>query len=258
RTSMPAAEASASTLETAPPCPTATGTLAGGGPGSWGPAGGAVAPTETTAAETARTVSFRATGRRMRTSGEGPLAQPTTSPCSRQERLAGRCGDAAPVPRAAGGGPRPSRALVRHPPAGVGRTRVCRGPLACAPMTDDIRNVVLGVVIAAVVGAALGWMARTYLCRRRLRRAQACFGLPENAESLLVVNRDPATAEPAVHRFDVFSLLELSALIKECGANVQVVTQDTAHQGFGERTEFCVGGPGTNRRMVAHMAAMLP
>src|SRR5690606_9300832 len=122
RTSMPAAEASASTLETAPPCPTATGTLAGGGPGSWGPAGGAVAPTETTAAETARTVSFRATGRRMRTSGEGPLAQPTTSPCSRQERLAGRCGDAAPVPRAAGGGPRPSRALVRHRPAGVGRT----------------------------------------------------------------------------------------------------------------------------------------
>lgn len=125
-------------------------------------------------------------------------------------------------------------------------------------MTDDIRNVVLGVVIAAVVGAALGWMARTYLYRRRIRRRQAFFGLPENAESLLVVNRDPATAEPAVHRFDVFSLLELSALIKECGANVQVVTQDTAHQGFGERTEFCVGGPGTNRRMVAHMAAMLP
>jgi hypothetical protein len=120
-----------------------------------------------------------------------------------------------------------------------------------------VRNIVLGVV-AAALSSALGWIARTYLWRRKLRRKQTFFGLPENSESLLVVNRDPAAAEPAVHRFDVFALLELSALIKDCGAHVQVVTQDAAHQGFGERTEFCVGGPGSNRRMVAHMAAMLP
>jgi hypothetical protein len=122
-------------------------------------------------------------------------------------------------------------------------------------MNDDVRNIVLGV-IAAGISAALGWIARTYLWRRRLRRRQAFLGLPENSESLLVVNRDPATAEPAVHRFDVFALLELSALIKDCGANVQVVTQDTVRQGLGERTEFCVGGPASNR--LAHMTAMLP
>ncbi|WDV55551.1 hypothetical protein PV963_36980 [Streptomyces coeruleorubidus] len=124
-------------------------------------------------------------------------------------------------------------------------------------MNDDVRNIVLGVV-AAGISAALGWIARTYLWKRKLRRKQAFLGLPENSESLLVVNRDPAATEPAVHRFDVFALLELSALIKDCGAHVHVVTQDTAHQGFGERTEFCVGGPGSNRRMMAHMAAMLP
>ncbi|MFJ4622018.1 hypothetical protein [Streptomyces sp. NPDC088812] len=124
-------------------------------------------------------------------------------------------------------------------------------------MNDDVRNIVLGVV-AAGISAALGWVARTYLWKRKLRRKQTFFGLPDNSESLLVVNRDPATAEPAVHRFDVFALLELSALVKDCGAHVQVVTQDTVHQGFGERTEFCVGGPGSNRRMTAHMAAMLP
>ncbi|MEV0223843.1 hypothetical protein [Streptomyces sp. NPDC050704] len=124
-------------------------------------------------------------------------------------------------------------------------------------MNDDVRNIVLGV-LAAGISAALGWLARTYLWRRKLRRKQAFFGLPDNSESLLVVNRDPSTAEPAVHRFDVFALLELSALIKDCGAHVQVVTQDMAQPGFGERTEFCVGGPGSNRRMVAHMAAMLP
>ncbi|MFD6192560.1 hypothetical protein [Streptomyces sp. NPDC060275] len=124
-------------------------------------------------------------------------------------------------------------------------------------MTDDVRSIVLGVV-AAGISATLGWLARTYLWKRKLRRKQAFFGLPDSSESLLVVNRDPAASEPAVHRFDVFALLELSALIKDCGAHAQVVTQDMVGQGFGERTEFCVGGPGSNRRMVAHMAAMLP
>ncbi|MGW7239411.1 hypothetical protein [Streptomyces sp. NPDC054804] len=124
-------------------------------------------------------------------------------------------------------------------------------------MNDDLRNIILGVV-AAGISAALGWLARTSLWRRGLRRKQAFFGLPENSESLLVVNRDPATSEPAVHRFDVFALLELAALIKDCGANLQMVTQENVQQGFGERTEFCVGGPGSNRRMLAHMSAMLP
>ncbi|GHI93739.1 hypothetical protein [Streptomyces olivaceus] len=124
-------------------------------------------------------------------------------------------------------------------------------------MTDDVLDIVLGVV-AAGLSATLGWLARTYLWKRRLRRRQAFFGLPDSSESLLVVNRDPAASEPAVHRFDVFALLELAALVKNCGAHIQVVTQDMVGQGFGERTEFCVGGPGSNRRMAAHMAAMLP
>ena len=124
-------------------------------------------------------------------------------------------------------------------------------------MNDDVRNIILGLV-AAGISAGLGWLARTYLWRRKLHRKQAFFGLPENAESLLVVSRDPATSEPAVHRFDVFALLELAALIKDCGANLQMVTQDKVQQGFGERTEFCVGGPAANRRMLDHMTAMLP
>ncbi|WP_369250165.1 hypothetical protein [Streptomyces sp. R41] len=124
-------------------------------------------------------------------------------------------------------------------------------------MNDDVRNIVLGV-LAAGISAALGWLARTYMWRRKLRRKQAFFGLPDNSESLLVVNRDAGSADLAVHRYDVFALLELSALIKDCGAHAEVITQDAARQGFGERTEFCVGGPGSNRRMAAHMDAMLP
>lgn len=124
-------------------------------------------------------------------------------------------------------------------------------------MNDDVRNIVLGVA-AAGISAALGWLARTYLWRRKLRRKQAFFGLPDNSESLLVVNREAGGAELSVMRHDVFALLELAALIKDCNAHAQVVAHDAAQQSFGERTEFCVGGPASNRRMAAHLASLLP
>ncbi|WP_055493723.1 hypothetical protein [Streptomyces sp. TP-A0356] len=124
-------------------------------------------------------------------------------------------------------------------------------------MNDDVRNIALGV-IAAGISAALGWLARTYLWKRKLRRRQAFFGLPDNSESLLVVNREAGGPELTVMRHDVFALLELAALIKDCGANAQVVAHDAAQQGFGERTEFCVGGPSSNRRMAAHLHSLLP
>ncbi|KUL43515.1 hypothetical protein ADL12_07975 [Streptomyces regalis] len=120
-----------------------------------------------------------------------------------------------------------------------------------------MRNIVLGVV-AAAISAALGWIARTYLWKRKLRRKQAFFGLPDNAESLLVVNRGAGGPELTVMRYDVFALLELAALIKDCNAHAQIVPHDAARQGFGERTEFCVGGPASNRRMTAHLASLLP
>ncbi|MEV5439872.1 hypothetical protein AB0K80_28280 [Streptomyces sp. NPDC052682] len=124
-------------------------------------------------------------------------------------------------------------------------------------MNDDVRNIVLGV-LATGISAALGWVARTYLWRRRLRRQQAFFGLPDHSEALLVVNRQAGAGENSVTRHDVFALLELSALIKDCHANAQIVGHDTARQGFGERTEFCVGGPYSNVRMAAHLESLLP
>ncbi|MEU4169950.1 hypothetical protein AB0F46_24095 [Streptomyces sp. NPDC026665] len=124
-------------------------------------------------------------------------------------------------------------------------------------MNDDVRNIVLGV-LATGLSAALGWVARTYLWKRKLRRKQAFFGLPDNSESLLVVNREAGGPELTVMRHDVFALLELSALIKDCGAHAQVIAHDATQQGFGERTEFCVGGPASNRRMAAHLQSLLP
>jgi hypothetical protein len=124
-------------------------------------------------------------------------------------------------------------------------------------MTDNLLPIVLSVLVAGLA-AGLGWFARTYLWRRGLDRKQRFFGLPENSECLLVVNRDAATAEWSVARNDVFALLELSAIVKDCGANADVISHDMTQQGFGERTEFCIGGPISNRRMAAHLQSLLP
>ncbi|MCB5169508.1 hypothetical protein LG634_32470 [Streptomyces bambusae] len=124
-------------------------------------------------------------------------------------------------------------------------------------MNEDLRNILLGVAATGVSGS-VGWFARTYLWLRKLRRKQAFFGLPTGSDCLFVVNRQMGGTDSSVHRRDALALLEISALIKDCGANVQIVEHDTARQGFGERAEFCVGGPISNVRTAAHLESMLP
>ena len=52
-------------------------------------------------------------------------------------------------------------------------------------MNDDVRTLVL-VVIAAVIAASLGWIARSYLWNRKLRRKQVFFGLPGDCNGICV------------------------------------------------------------------------
>jgi hypothetical protein len=72
------------------------------------------------------------------------------------------------------------------------------------------------------------------------------------------VPRDPGARDWSLARHDAFALLELAAFIKECGAHAEVLAHDTAWQGFGARTEFCIGGPVANLRLAAHLRSMLP
>lgn len=124
-------------------------------------------------------------------------------------------------------------------------------------MSDDVRTFVLALA-ACALGAVLGWFVRSYLWRRRLQRKQRFFGLPKESECLLVVPRDAGARGWSLARHDAFALLELAAVIKECGAHAEVLAHDTAWQGFGARTEFCIGGPAANLRLAAHLRSMLP
>jgi hypothetical protein len=124
-------------------------------------------------------------------------------------------------------------------------------------MNDDVRSLLIAVAATAAVALPLGWFLRSWRQDRSLYRLQNFFGLPDNSECLAVVGRE-AGPEGAVARDDVFALLELAAVVRNCRAQVQLISGESARQGFGERTEFCVGGPVNNRRMAAHLHSLLP
>ncbi|MFI6845340.1 hypothetical protein OG535_15565 [Kitasatospora sp. NBC_00085] len=125
-------------------------------------------------------------------------------------------------------------------------------------MTDGLLNVVLGLV-ASALSAGLGWLGQNLRRRRRLERVRSFFGLPAGSECLLVVNRHTASASgKSVSRNDVFALMELAALVKECGAQADLVGHEDVRQGLGHKAEFCLGGPSSNDRTAAHLASWLP
>ncbi|WP_441245788.1 hypothetical protein [Kitasatospora sp. McL0602] len=125
-------------------------------------------------------------------------------------------------------------------------------------MTDSVLNVLLGLV-ASAISAGLGWLAQTLRRRRRLGRVREFFGMPGGTECLLVVNRHASAASSmSVQRNDVYALLELAALVKECDARADIVAHDEVRQGLGRKAEFCLGGPTSNVRTAAHLASWLP
>ncbi|MFD7902924.1 hypothetical protein ACFV4F_24290 [Kitasatospora sp. NPDC059722] len=125
-------------------------------------------------------------------------------------------------------------------------------------MTDNVLNVVLGLV-ASAISAGLGWLAQALRRRRRVERVRAFFGLPAGGECLIVVNRHAsAPSSRSVARNDVYALMELAALVKECGARAELVAHDEVRQGLGDKGEFCIGGPSSNERTAAHLASWLP
>ncbi|MFD9692173.1 hypothetical protein ACFXPX_40355 [Kitasatospora sp. NPDC059146] len=126
-------------------------------------------------------------------------------------------------------------------------------------MTDNVLNVVLGLV-ASAISAGLGWLAQALRRRRKVERVREFFGLPSGSDCLIVVPRSVGTGSHAntVTRRDAYALMWLAGLVEECGARPELVAHDAAHRGLGAKTELCLGGPVSNERMAAHLAWGLP
>lgn len=112
--------------------------------------------------------------------------------------------------------------------------------------------------VALLVGLAAGWALQNTAVRRRLARERSFFGLPDGSECVLVTHRDSTSAHWSIPRHDALALLGLAAVVENCGAHAEVAPHDTGLQGFGARTEFCVGDPTAHRRLAAHLANLLP
>ncbi|GAA0478503.1 hypothetical protein [Streptomyces olivaceiscleroticus] len=117
---------------------------------------------------------------------------------------------------------------------------------------------VIAAAAALLLGLAGGWALRSAASRRRLARERAFFGLPDGAECVLVTHRDSSSAHWSIPRHDALAMLGLASVIENCGAHAEVAPHDTGLQGFGARTEFCVGDPTAHRRLAAHLATLLP
>ncbi|WP_432141172.1 hypothetical protein [Streptomyces sp. bgisy084] len=123
---------------------------------------------------------------------------------------------------------------------------------------DDTLLLLTLTAAALIVGLAAGWAGHTAMTRRKLAREQGFFGLPDGSECVLVTHRDSAAAHWSIPRHDTLALLGLAGVIETCGAHPEVAPHDTGLQGFGARTEFCVGDPTAHRRLAAHLANLLP
>lgn len=125
-------------------------------------------------------------------------------------------------------------------------------------MTDIVLNIVLGLLTSAI-GAGAGWLTQTLRRRRRLERVRAFYGMPGGSDCLLVVNRHVSSNHGhSVHRDDVNALMELAVLVNSCGARPQIMAHDQVRQALGDRAEFCLGGPHSNKRTAAHLGWWLP
>ncbi|MDG4824292.1 hypothetical protein O7635_20770 [Asanoa sp. WMMD1127] len=114
-------------------------------------------------------------------------------------------------------------------------------------------------LVASVLAAVAAWVVQRAVAYRRLARMRGFFGLRDGAPSLLIVGRHWSSARmSSVHRNDVAAIVELGAIVKECGGRADLVPAAEAPKELGKVTEFCVGGRESNPRTEAHLAALLP
>jgi len=114
-------------------------------------------------------------------------------------------------------------------------------------------------LVASVLAAVAAWVLQRVLAYRRLARTRAFFGVRQGSPSLLTVGRHWSSPRThSVHRNDVAAIVELGAVVKECGGRADVVPGAEAPRELGKMAEFCVGGPDSNPRTAAHLAALLP
>jgi hypothetical protein len=117
-------------------------------------------------------------------------------------------------------------------------------------------NIVIGL-ITSILGGGSVWLYERAKKARFLRRRAAFFGIEPGGTCLIVLN-NKYNMPGSTHHQDVYAMIEVIALASETGAKVDIESCDDFRGSNGDRTEFCIGGPGSNPRTSGHMASHLP
>jgi hypothetical protein len=120
-----------------------------------------------------------------------------------------------------------------------------------------VTDLLINLAASVVAGTAV-WLAQRLLRLRRLARKRAFFGITAGSECLLsVAKHHDSPHRLSVHRRDVAALVEIATIVRDCGGRSELVSENDVPPGIGRLTEFCVGGPVSNPRTAAHLAAIL-
>jgi hypothetical protein len=103
------------------------------------------------------------------------------------------------------------------------------------------------------------WIATRVSRLARIGRMWAFFGVNPDAPALIILPRHASSPRDlSVHRDDATTVVELAAMILNCGGRPELVGNDEAPRALGETTELCVGGPEANKRSADHLRLLLP
>ena len=125
-------------------------------------------------------------------------------------------------------------------------------------VSSALANIALGLITSVVGGAAV-WLWQHLAVRRSRRAKESFFGLARGTGCLIIFN-NAAGRRGAMHHNDVQAMIEVATLAASTGSPVSVESCNDFQGVNGNRTEFCLGGPGggSNPRTGAHLAAHLP
>jgi hypothetical protein len=123
-------------------------------------------------------------------------------------------------------------------------------------MSAVLFNVMIGLATSILSGGSV-WVWQRAKNARILRHKSVFFGLKPGATCLIALTSRFDNPKAASHQ-DVQALIEVANLANEIGCPVAVWPSEELHESNGNRTEFCIGGPGSSPRSRRHLTTYLP
>jgi hypothetical protein len=123
-------------------------------------------------------------------------------------------------------------------------------------VSSVLANIAIGLVTSVIGGGGV-WLWQRARNVRALWRKENFFGI-EPAGTCLIVMNNKYDMPGSTHHNDVQAMIEIATLASSIGSSVLIESCNEFHGINGDRTEFCIGGPGSNPRTEGHISANLP